>query len=288
MADYRIGIVGGSGVYGLGDLGATEEREIDTPYGKPSGPVTLASLNGRDLAFLPRHGAGHVHSPTEVPYAANVYALKAIGVRWIISITAVGSLRERIAPRHFLIPDQIYDRTRGIRRHTFYGDGVVGHVSFAEPFCPALRKVLAGASSSAGATVHEGGTYVCIEGPQFSTRAESNVYRSMGMDVIGMTVLPEAKLAREAGICYAAVALVTDYDVWRSPEEDVSVDKVIENIVHNTETVRRMLPSAVASVPRFEDRDCGCSSHAGESAIITAAEARDPETLDRLSIILEP
>lgn len=287
MADYRIGIIGGSGVYDPGDLGDAEERHIDTPFGTPSGPVTLMEYEGRGLAFVPRHGPGHVLSPTEVPYAANIYALKSVGVRWIIAVSAVGSLRERIAPRHFVVPDQVFDRTKGIRRHTFFGDGVVAHVPFAEPFCPDLREILSRASRRAGATVHSEGSYVCIEGPQFSTRAESEVYRNMGMDVIGMTVVPESKLAREAGICYAAVALVTDYDVWRSPEEEVSVGKIIENITANTRAVRRMLPYAIASIPGYEHRSCPCVQ-AGRDAVITSADSRSAETMEKLSIILEP
>ena len=287
MGDYRIGIIGGSGLYEMPGLTVESEAFPDTPWGHPSGPVVLGDLAGRPVAFLARHGPGHVHSPSEVPYAANIYALKRLGVRWIISISAVGSLRERIAPRHFVIPDQVFDRTTGIRTRSFFGSGVAGHVSFADPFCETMRKLLVDSSREAGATVHGGGCYVCMEGPQFSTRSESNVYRGLGMDIIGMTVLPEAKLAREAGICFGTVAMVTDYDVWRSPEEEVTIEMVIRNMEHNTAIAKKLIPLAIERIGTFEERDCPCVA-AGRDAIITSPSERSAATMEALEVVLEP
>lgn len=284
MAEFRVGIIGGSGLYNLEGVESVSEQEIETPFGRPSAPVVTGKLSGVSFAFIARHGVGHRYSPSEVPYAANIYALKSIGVRHIIGISAVGSLREEIEPKHFVIADQIFDRTKGIRRHTFFGDGVVGHIGFAEPFCERLRKKLIDVSKSAGITIHTEGIYVCMEGPQFSTRAESNTYRKMGMDVIGMTAIPEAKLAREAGICYATIALVTDYDVWRSVEEEVTIEMVLANMKHNTTNVKKILPGVIKALDA--DRE-NCHSGCGEFAVITASDARSAEKMKKLKVILE-
>jgi 5'-methylthioadenosine phosphorylase len=283
--DERTGIIGGTGLYSLDGLEVEEAREIHTPYGDPSGPVVLASLEGVRLAFLARHGAGHVFSPSEVPYAANIYALKSLGVRRIVSVSAVGSMKEKIAPRDFVVPDQLWDRTKGLRRSSFFGGGVVGHVSFGQPFCPVMRGVLAKASAEAGARVHDGGSYICIEGPAFSTRAESAIYRGMGMDIIGMTAIPEAKLAREAGICYATLALVTDYDVWREATEEVTLEMVIANMEANTSLARRAIRTAVVATGSAVF-DCGCRT-ASASAILTAPDHRDPRRMEELRVVLD-
>src|SRR5579884_3989444 len=209
--EVRIGVLGGSGLYAMDELTEIEERRVSTPFGEPSDTITIGSLRGVRVAFLPRHGRGHRLLPSEIPVRANIYALKSLGVRWLLAASAVGSLREEIAPLHMVIPDQLIDRTTG-RVGTFFGGGLVGHVSLAQPFCPTLSGLLADAAERAGATVHRGGTYLCIEGPQFSTKAESLLYRSWGVSVIGMTGIPEAKLAREAELPYALLALATDYD----------------------------------------------------------------------------
>ncbi len=283
--DERIGIIGGTGLYSLEGVEIEDSLQVETPFGRPSGPLVLASLSGAGLAFLSRHGAGHVLSPSEVPYAANIYALKSVGARKLFSVSAVGSLKERIAPRDFVVPDQLLDRTKGIRRSTFFGEGVVGHVSFGEPFCPVMRGILSRAAAEAGAKVHDGGSYVCMEGPAFSTKAESRIYRSMGMDIIGMTALPEAKLAREAGICYATLALVTDYDVWREAEEEVTLEMVISNMNRNTALARETLARAIAAVASAPF-DCGCRS-ASANAVITAPEHRNPAKMRDLEVVLQ-
>jgi len=285
MAD-RIGIIGGSGLYSIRDVETEEVVEPRTPFGSPSGPVTLGRLGDTGVAFLPRHGVGHRLMPSEVPFAANIYALKSEGVRTIIAVSAVGSMREDLAPRHFVVPDQLYDRTKGIRRHTFFGDGVVGHIGFAEPFCGNVRRVLLESAGEAGATAHDGGTYVCIEGPQFSTKAESRAYRAMGVDVIGMTAIPEAKLAREAGMCYATLAMVTDYDVWHESEGEVTVDMVMANMRHNVKLARATLHGALERLAAADLSGCSCRS-AGAGSMITPEDARDPETLRKLRTVLE-
>ncbi|NLP06575.1 S-methyl-5'-thioadenosine phosphorylase [Candidatus Fermentibacteria bacterium] len=282
--DERIGIVGGTGLYSLDGVEIEDSLQVETPFGRHSGPVVLASLSGARLAFLSRHGAGHVLSPSEVPYAANIYALKSLGVRRLVSVSAVGSMKEKIAPRDFVVPDQLLDRTKGIRRSTFFGEGVVGHISFGEPFCPVMRGILSKAAADAGARVHDGGTYICMEGPAFSTKAESKIYRSMGMDIIGMTAIPEAKLAREAGICYATLALVTDYDVWREATEEVTLEMVISNMNHNTALARETLTHAVAAVASASF-DCGCRA-ASANAVITAPESRNPGKMKDLEVVL--
>ncbi len=276
----RIGILGGSGLYDMPGLVSREERRIPTPFGDPSDALVLGELSGVPVAFLARHGRGHRLSPTEVPYRANIYAFKTLGCDAILSASAVGSLREELAPSHVCVPDQFIDRTRS-RADTFFGDGIVAHVSLADPVCPAVSSVLAASARAAGAVVHEGGTYVCMEGPPFSTRAESNLYRSWGASVIGMTNLTEAKLAREAEICYGTMALVTDYDCWREATDDVSVDTVLAVLRGNAEMAQRALLDAVSRVDPA--RRCGCRD-ALRFAIVT-----DPRLVpERVRAALRP
>ncbi len=282
MGEAEIAFIGGSGLYDLDGLTDAEQVTIDTPFGPPSDTVTIGTLQGRRVAFLSRHGKGHRHLPGEIPFRANIYALKLLGVERIISISAVGSLQEGIAPLDMVVPDQIIDRTRG-RVSTFFGDGVAAHVGFAEPFCPELRQDLVATVNSRSVTVHDGGVYVVMEGPQFSTRAESNLYRSWGASIIGMTALPEAKLAREAEICYATLALVTDYDVWHRTEAEVSVDLVIANLMKNVETTQSLLPDLAARIPA--SRACVCQS-ALERAIITSHDLIPDDAKSRLSAII--
>ncbi|HET7452453.1 MAG TPA: S-methyl-5'-thioadenosine phosphorylase [Thermoanaerobaculia bacterium] len=251
----RIGIVGGSGLYDMPELAHREERVVATPFGDPSDAYVLGELSGVPVAFLARHGRGHRHSPTEVPYRANVWGFKVLGCDAIFSASAAGSLREELAPSHVCVPDQFIDRTRK-RVDTFFRDGIVAHVSLADPVCPAGSQVLVDAARGAGAVVQAGGTYVCMEGPPFSTRAESNLYRSWGASVIGMTNLTEAKLAREAEICYATMALVTDYDCWREATEAVSVDTILAVLRGNAVMAQRALLTAVKRLD--PDRRCAC------------------------------
>jgi len=265
--------------------GVTDAHEVavETPFGPPSDRLVLGSLEGRKVAFLPRHGRGHRISPSEINFRANVYALKSIGVERILSVSAVGSLKEKYAPLHMVIPDQFVDRTFA-RPSTFFGRGLVAHVAFAHPFCADLGRVLGTAARAAGATVHEGGTYICIEGPQFSTRAESELYRSWGMDIIGMTNLQEARLAREAEICYSTLAMVTDYDCWHPDHDAVTVDQIIQNLVTNAAAARNVLRETVKNVPSGPRR-CECAS-ALSHALITAPETVPPQVkLDLAPII---
>jgi 5'-methylthioadenosine phosphorylase len=264
-----IGIVGGSGLYDMAELTDREERTINTPFGEPSGPYLVGTLRGKRVAFLARHGAGHRLSPTELNYRANIFGFKMIGVDFILSASAVGSLQERYVPQHLVIPDQFFDRTKG-RVSTFFGGGLVAHVAFAHPVCGKLGGVAYEACRAVGATVHQGGTYVCMEGPQFSTLAESKLYRSWGMDIIGMTNLQEAKLAREAEICYATIALVTDYDCWHPDHDSVTVDMIIQNLVANAKTAQQVIADAVSRLPY--ERTCECGS-ALQHAIITRPDA---------------
>lgn len=282
MPEAKVAFIGGSGLYNMDGLPDRDEIEISTPFGPPSDRIVTGTLNGVGIAFLPRHGKGHRLSPTELPARANIYALKTLGVERIISISAVGSLKESVRPLDLLVPDQLIDRTRS-RTDTFFGNGIVAHVGFAEPFCPALSEVLAQSAREQKASVHLGGTYVVIEGPQFSTMAESQLYRSWGASVVGMTALPEAKLAREAEICYATLALVTDYDVWRLSEEQVSVELVIANLVQNTETSRKIIVDVVTKLPR--KRDCACES-ALKDAIITDRDHIPQEAKVRLAPLI--
>jgi len=269
MAERLIGVIGGSGLYEMEGLEGIREEAVRTPFGDPSDRYTLGRLQGRPVAFLARHGRGHRLMPSELNFRANIYGFKVLGAEWILSASAVGSLKEEIKPLDIVIPDQFFDRTKA-RPSTFFGNGLVAHVSVADPTCQALGEILYRAGGQVGATMHRGGTYVCIEGPQFSTRAESRIYRSWGVDVIGMTNLQEAKLAREAEICYATMALVTDYDVWHATEEDVTVEAVVKILLKNVETAKAIIRAAVAMIP--ETRTCPCA-HALKDAIITARHA---------------
>ena len=265
-----LGVIGGSGLYEMDSLTDTETVTVDTPYGPPSDDLVLGTLADRRMAFLPRHGCGHRILPSELNFRANIYALKQLGANVIISVSAVGSLREEIEPGHLVVPDQFIDRTCG-RISTFFGDGVVAHVSFADPFCPVLSEVVAAAAAEVGGTVHRGGTYVCMEGPMFSTRAESHLYRSWGGDIIGMTNLQEAKLAREAEICFATLAMATDYDCWRSDDEGVGIGDVLAVLSANADLAKNTVAAAAGSIDA--DRTCGCR-YALEHAVIT-----DPATI---------
>ena len=263
--ECQIGIIGGSGLYDMAELTDREERRVTTPFGDPSDPYVVGTLRGKRVAFLARHGVGHRYSPSELNYRANVFGLKMLGVEYILSASAVGSLQERYVPQHLVIPDQFFDRTKG-RISTFFGRGLVAHVAFAHPVCGLLGTVAHEACTAVGATVHQGGTYVCMEGPQFSTLAESKLYRSWGMDIIGMTNLQEAKLAREAEMCYATIALVTDYDCWHPDHDSVTVDMIIQNLVANSKTAQQVIADAVSRLPY--ERTCECAT-ALKHAIIT-------------------
>jgi len=282
MTEPRIGIIGGSGLYEMAGLTDVREERVETPFGLPSDAYVLGRLEGRPVAFLARHGRGHRLLPSELNFRANIYGFKSLGAEWILSASAVGSMREDVKPRDILIPDQFFDRTSA-RPSTFFGDGLVVHVAFADPTCPALGDLLYQAAREEGATVHRGGTYLCIEGPQFSTRAESRIYRTWGVDVIGMTNLQEAKLAREAEICYATMALVTDYDVWHETEEDVTVEAVIAVLLENAAMAKAILRRAVRAIPAA--RTCPCS-RALRDAIITARNRIPPATRERLKLLV--
>jgi 5'-methylthioadenosine phosphorylase len=284
MDPVRIGVIGGSGLYQMPELADIEERRIDTPFGPPSDAIIIGTLAGQRVAFLPRHGRGHVLTPSEVPYRANIYALKSLGVRQVIAISACGSLREDFAPGHVVVPDQVVDRTKDERGRSFFGDGLVAHVSVADPFCAELNQIVADAVADAGGTVHRGGTYITIEGPRFSTRAESALYRAWGMDIIGMTTSPEAFLAREAEMCYSVMAHVTDYDVWHEVEEDVSVDMVVQTLNANVRLAQRALLSVVERLAGGIE-DCACY-HALETALITDPSRIPAETRQRLDLLV--
>src|SRR6187399_1030762 len=281
-SSISIGIIGGSGLYDMAELTDREERTVSTPFGEPSGPYSLATLRGRRVAFLARHGAGHRVQPSELNFRANIYGFKLLGVEWILSASAVGSLREDYKPQDLVVPDQFFDRTRG-RVSTFFGDGLVAHVGFAHPFCRPLSDVMLGAARQAGATVHAGGTYVCMEGPQFSTVAESNHYRASGFDIIGMTNLQEAKLAREAEICYTTLALVTDYDCWHADHDSVTVDMIVANLTANAKTAQQVIANAVERLPI--ERTCECA-RALATAIITRPEAVPAATKKKLHLLV--
>ncbi len=265
MAEVKIGIIGGSGLYEMEGLTDIEEVKVETPFGEPSDAIILGTLEGKRVAFLPRHGRGHRLMPTEIPVRANIYALKSLGVERIVAVSACGSMKEEIHPLDMVIPDQIFDRTRG-RVSTFFGQGIVAHISFDQPFCPELSDLLYQAAQEAGARVHRGGTYLTMEGPQFSTKAESRIYRQWGVDIIGMTALPEAKLAREAEICYATLANVTDYDVWHVSEEPVTQEMVVQNLRRNVERAKDILRRVVSNIPAA--RACACAT-ALQNAIAT-------------------
>ncbi len=284
MADKTlIGVIGGSGLYDMPGLENTETVSIDTPFGEPSAPIVVGTLEGKRVAFLARHGLGHRLSPTEVNYRANLYALKSLGVKFVISVNACGSLRDDYAPGHIVIPDQLFDFTHG-RKRSFFDGGLVAHVGVADPFCIDLSSDARQAVEATGVTVHQGGTFITIEGPRFSTRGESNTYRAWGMSLIGMTTSPEAFLAREAEMCYAAMAHVTDYDVWHVSEEPVSVDMIIETLNRNTVTAQEAVQNLVRDLD--VERDCDCHQ-ALSMALITRPEAIPPETRQRLSLLVD-
>jgi 5'-methylthioadenosine phosphorylase len=278
----QLAVIGGSGFYQLPGLSAIEEVRLDTPFGPPSDAIILGTLRGARIAFLARHGAGHRILPTEVPSRANIWALKELGVERVIGSSAVGSLREEIAPGHLVVPDQLIDRTSA-RTSSFFGRGLVAHVAFDQPFCPALSELLAGGGRATGATVHLGGTSLVIEGPAFSTRAESQLYRSWGADVIGMTALPEAKLAREAELCYASLALVTDYDTWHETHRTVTADMIIANLARSVEAARRVIAGVATALP--VTRDCACAT-ALASALVTPPDLVPEETKRDLAPII--
>jgi 5'-methylthioadenosine phosphorylase len=278
----RIGVIGGSGLYAMDGLHIDEERRIDTPFGDPSDAYMLGTLDGQRVAFLARHGRGHRLTPSELNYRANLYGFKTLGVERLVSISAVGSMKIEYAPTHIVVPDQFFDRTRH-RPDTFFGDGLVAHVSFARPICPDLVPLFVEGARTAGATVHQGGCYLCMEGPLFSTRAESEVYRSWGMDVIGMTNLQEAKLAREAEICYATLAMITDYDCWHETEEDVSGEAVMEVIRQNVVMAQAVVRNVVGKLAA--PRTCGCQD-ALAHALITERSHIPAATLERLAPIV--
>ena len=245
----QLAVIGGSGFYEMAELAERQEWQPETPFGRPSDAIVVGTLHDKRVAFLPRHGRGHRLLPQEIPVRANVWALKAMGVEGIIAVSAVGSLRETIAPRDMVVPDQIIDRTRHTRPTSFFGSGIVAHVGFADPFCPDLSERLAAGAEALGQRLHRGGAYICMEGPLFSTRAESQMYRSWGASIIGMTAIPEAKLAREAEIAYAMLATATDYDVWHEDEADVSADLVVQNLLANVETAQRIVSGVIAGLP---------------------------------------
>jgi 5'-methylthioadenosine phosphorylase len=265
----QIGVVGGSGLYDMPDLVDREEVTVKTPFGDPSGPFLLGTLKGTRVAFLARHGAGHRLLPSELNFRANIFGFKTLGVERIISASAVGSLQERYRPLDIVVPDQFFDRTKG-RISTFFGSGLAAHVSFAHPICPELAGVAADAVEAAGARVHRGGTYVCMEGPQFSTLAESKLYRTWGMDVIGMTNLQEAKLAREAEVCYVTLALVTDYDCWHPDHDSVTVEMIVQTLTQNAQTAQQAIAEAIARLPAARSCDCGSAL---KYALITRPDA---------------
>jgi len=282
MSEIRLAVIGGSGVYDMEALTDVEELHIATPFGSPSDSIVVGTLLGTRIAFLPRHGRGHRITPTEVPYRANIWALKSLGVERIVSISACGSMRKRYHPRDVVLPDQIYDNTKA-RDYSFFGQGLVAHVSFAEPFCPHLRGLLYEAATTSGGRVHLGGTFLTIEGPRFSTKGESRMYRSWGLDIIGMTAVPEAQLAREAEICYATMAHVTDYDVWHKEEQPVTVQMLIDNLVANAALSKRTIAALVPMLT--EDRPCECGS-ALSTAVITRRDLIPAETVERLRPIV--
>ena len=283
MAQAEIGIIGGSGLYSMPGLTKIKEVRLRTPFGQPSDPYVLGTLEGRKVAFLARHGRGHRILPTELNFRANIYGFKHLGVERIVSVSAVGSLKEEHKPMEFVIPDQFFDRTRH-RVDTFFGNGIVAHISFADPICPELARVLETACKKAGVVGKRGGTYLCMEGPQFSTKAESNVYRSWGMDVIGMTNLQEAKLAREAEICYSTAAMVTDYDCWHPGHDSVTVDQVVSVLMKNAENACAMVRETVAAMPKT--RRCKCGS-ALAHAIQTDRKAIPAAARKRLGLLLD-
>lgn len=282
MQKIQIGVIGGSGLYRMKDLEDHQTVSLDTPFGKPSDDYHIGTLRGRRVAFLPRHAAGHRLMPTELPFRANIHGFRQLGVEFLISVSAVGSMKEKIVPGHLVLPDQFIDLTKG-RPSTFFGDGIVGHIPFDKPVCSALSDILFREGKESGADIHRGGTYVCIEGPQFSTLAESLLYRSWGVDVIGMTNMPEARLAREAQICYATLALATDYDCWHE-EDEVSVEQILKIISQNVRVAQEIIRRSVDGLPT--ERTCSCS-RALENAVLTNRKDVTPAAAQRLSLILD-
>ncbi|GER86382.1 S-methyl-5'-thioadenosine phosphorylase [Dictyobacter vulcani] len=286
MPQAKIGVIGGSGLYQMENMTDVEEIRIQTPFGDPSDVITIGKVSGVEMAFLPRHGRGHRLNPSEVPSRANIWALKSLGVEWVISVSAVGSLRQEIAPRDLVIPDQLLDRTKS-RVNSFYEGGVVVHCAFAEPFCPTLSSLLLESAHELGdVKVHQGGTYVCMEGPLFSTKAESNAYRQMGMDIIGMTALPEAKLAREAELCYAVIACATDYDCWYESEESVSVEMVVGNLSANTGNAKRILQTLAQKLPADRSTQACTCERALDSAIMTDPSLIPAEAKEKYNLLI--
>ena len=281
--NVKIGIIGGSGFYQMEGLTGIEKIDVDTPFGQPSDVLTVGEIEGKRVVFLPRHGVGHRLLPSEINVRANIYALKSLGVEWIISVSAVGSLKAEIEPRHFVIPDQLYDHTKN-RVNTFFGEGISAHVSLAQPFCHICSEILYQSATEINATVHMGGTYICMEGPAFSTLAESNVYRSLGFDVIGMTAAPEAKLAREAEICYALLACSTDYDCWHTEHEFVTADMIFENLAANVEVAKHVVKSLIPMIPDKRE-ECTCSN-AIEKSIATNPSVMPESTNRKLRLLV--
>ena len=281
MVEKLLGVIGGSGLYSMNELNAIEKVSVDTPFGPPSEDVVIGELNGTRMAFLPRHGVGHFIPPSEINFRANIFAMKKLGVEQIVSVSAVGSMKEKLQPGHFSIPHQFIDRTTR-RISTFFTTGMVGHVALADPVCLATAEVLSSAANKVNAMVHDGGTYVCIEGPQFSTRAESNVYRQWDVDVIGMTNATEAKLAREASICYATLALVTDYDCWKEEEEPVTVGAVLAIMHKNVETAQKVLKKLASEFKGKRSCDCGS---AAKNSVVTDPKSIPDQLKDELSIL---
>ena len=279
----KIGVIGGSGFYQMEGLSDIEEVDLDTPFGKPSDSLILGTIEGKRVVFLPRHGVGHRLLPSEINVRANIYALKSLGVEWIISVSAVGSLKPEIEPRHFVVPDQLFDHTKN-RVSTFFGDGLVAHVSLAHPFCPVLSGFIYEGGASVGVTTHRGGTYICMEGPAFSTQAESNVYRQLGFDVIGMTAATEAKLAREAEICYATLACSTDYDCWHPDHDNVTAEMILQHLLANVETAKAAVKAIIRRIP---DQRTGCAcSTALEKSIATNQKLIPQDTRRKLDLLI--
>ncbi|UCG35764.1 MAG: S-methyl-5'-thioadenosine phosphorylase [Candidatus Omnitrophota bacterium] len=279
----RIGIIGGSGLYQLEGVKVKKEISLNTPFGDPSDKFILVELDGREVVFLPRHGKAHSISPSRINYRANIYGMKKLNVGWIISVSACGSLKEELKPLDFVIPTQFVDRTNQARAHTFFDEGIVAHIGFAQPICTELAKVVQKAAEGVGVTVHYGGTYLNMEGPQFSTLAESNLYRSWGLDIIGMTNMAEARLAREAEICYSSLAAVTDYDCWHQTEESVSVDIILDNLRRNVDNAKKVIKSAISAISKA--RSCSCEN-ALKYAIVTQAPAIPKKVKQKLDIII--
>ena len=279
----KIGVIGGSGFYQMEGLSDIKEIDLDTPFGKPSDTLILGTIEGKRVVFLPRHGVGHRLLPSEINVRANIYALKSLGVEWVISVSAVGSLKSEIKPRHFVIPDQLFDHTKN-RVSTFFGEGLAAHVSLAHPFCPILSEILYEGGTEVGVTTHKGGTYICMEGPAFSTQAESNVYRQLGFDVIGMTAATEAKLAREAELCYATLACSTDYDCWHPDHDNVTAEMILQHLLANVEIAKEAAKAVIRRIPEKRE-GCTCPNALGKS-IATNQTLIPKETRGKLDLLI--